>query len=363
MSGSTRGALFRVTTWGESHGPAVGCVVDGCPPGIVVDLGGIQRQMDRRRPGQSKLVSARSEPDRVEVLSGLWEGRALGTPICLLVRNEDARPGAYDEIRDLFRPSHADFTWERKMGIRDPRGGGRASARETAGRVLAGALAQQVLAQRWGVEVRAWVDQVGPHRAGQVESTAVPTVDEVDANPTRCPDSEVALEMAACIEAARRDGDTVGGAITCVATGLPAGWGEPVWDKLEAELGAACLSIPACRGVEIGAGFAAVGMRGSQHNDVFLSLDERGARTATNHSGGVQGGISNGMPLRLRVAFKPVATIFQPQHTVDRDGQPTSIQPRGRHDPCVVPRAVPIVEAVVACVLVDLALRQAARGR
>lgn len=361
MSGSSTGRLFRVSSWGESHGGTVGCVVDGCPPGLTLDVAAIQAQLDRRRPGQSRLVTQRKESDTVAVESGLQDGRTLGTPLALRVVNGDARPGAYAELARLHRPSHADFTYQAKYGLRATSGGGRASARETLARVAAGAVAEQILATH-GVRIVAWVEQAG---AVALPSAAVDeaklTRAQVDASPTRCPDPTTASAMEAAIDAARRDGDTIGGIVRCVATGVPAGWGEPVFDKLEAELGKACLSLPAAKGFEVGSGFAGVPQRGSEHNDAFVPGPD-GPVTRTNHSGGIQGGISNGMPIRLRVAFKPVSTIFVEQDTVDLDGDPVRFAARGRHDPCVVARAVPIVEAAVALVLVDALLMQAARA-
>ncbi len=354
MAGSTTGTLFVVTTFGESHGGAVGCVVDGCPAGVELDVAAIQAQMRRRRPGQSEIVSQRKEPDEVTILSGLEGSTTLGTPIAMVVTNKDARPGAYEEMLKVYRPSHADFTYDMKYGIRASSGGGRASARETVGRVAAGAIARQVLAAH-GVEIVAWVDQVGDVVAGEVDEATVSEAD-VDGNPVRCPDPEAAAAMEALIRDVRKAGDTVGGAVRCVARGVPAGWGEPVFDKLHADLAKALMSLPATRGFEIGSGFASIPMRGSAHNDPF----EPGGTTSTNHSGGVQGGISNGMPIRTRVAFKPVSTIFVEQQTITTDGEATTLKPRGRHDPCVVPRAVPIVEAMVALVLVDHMLRQRA---
>ncbi|MCO4770103.1 MAG: chorismate synthase [Deltaproteobacteria bacterium] len=361
MAGSSFGALFAVHTWGESHGGAVGCVVDGCPAGLTLDLDAVQHELDRRRPGQSKLVSQRKETDEVQVLSGLSrEGVTLGTPLLMLVPNKDARPGAYADLADLYRPSHADFTYEAKYGLRALSGGGRASARETVGRVAAGAVARQVLREVFAVEVVAWVDRV--------EAVAVPegAVDEaqlsatdVDAHPTRCPHPPTASAMEEAIVAARSDGDSVGGVVRCVARGVPAGWGEPVFDKLEADLGRAMLSLPAVKAFEVGSGFPGTRLRGSTHNDAFVP-GPAGPRTRTNHSGGIQGGISNGMPIRLRVGFKPTATIFMAQDTVNRAGEASTISPKGRHDPCVVPRAVPIVEAMAALVLLDHALRHRA---
>ena len=343
------GHRFRVATFGESHGPVVGAVVDGCPAGLALDLPAIQAELDRRRPGQSALTSARQEPDRVEVLSGVFEGVTLGTPILLLVRNVDARSADYAQQKDLWRPSHADFTYDAKYGVRDWRGGGRASARETVGRVLAGAVARQALATA-GVEIVAWVDRVA-----DVEASVNPervSRAAVEAHATRCPDADAADAMAWCIEAARAEGDTVGGVVRCVARGVPPGLGEPTSDKLEADLAKALLSLPAARGVEVGSGFAGTRRRGSEHNDAFVSVGGA-VRTITNHSGGIQGGISNGMPIVVGVGFKPVATIQQTQATLDRAGRAAELEAGGRHDPCVLPRAVPIVEAMVALVLCD----------
>ncbi|MCB9780716.1 MAG: chorismate synthase [Alphaproteobacteria bacterium] len=365
---STHGTLFRATTFGESHGGALGVVIDGCPPGLLLDLDAIQAELDRRRPGQSSLTTARQEPDRVEVLSGLFEGRTLGSPLALLVWNRDADASAYAPFRDRYRPSHADLTTDARYGHRAWAGGGRASARETVGRVAAGAVARQVLAARTDqpVEIVAWVDQVGDIVAGCDPATV--RRDAVEANAVRCPDPAAAAEMEALIRAVRKDKDTVGGVVRCVCRHVPAGLGAPVFDKLEAELARAMLSLPAAKGFESGAGFASVAMRGSTHNDLFepapaddphAAVLPSGARvrTRTNHSGGIQGGISNGMPVTLSVAFKPVATIFREQDTVDAEGRPTTILPRGRHDPCVVPRAVPMVEAMAALVLCDQLLR------
>jgi chorismate synthase len=358
--GSGFGHLFRVTTFGESHGGALGAVVEGCPPGIELDLSAIQAELDRRKPGQSAIVSARKEPDDLEILSGLFEGRTLGTPIGLLVRNKDADPSAYAPFKDLYRPSHADYTYEAKYGIRNWQGGGRASARETVGRVAAGAIARQVLATLADVEIVGWVDRIGDIcadcDAADVSRTAV------EANAVRCPDADAAEKMEALVRAVRKDGDTVGGIVRCIARNVPVGLGAPVFDKLEADLGKAMLSLPAAKGFESGSGYQAVSMRGSTHNDVFVPGKEPGTiATRTNHSGGIQGGISNGMPVAVSVAFKPVATIFKEQETVDVDGRPTTIRPRGRHDSCVVPRAVPMVEAMMALVLCDHWLRQRAQ--
>ncbi len=358
--GSTTGLLFRVTTWGESHGGALGAVIEGCPPGMVLDLEALQHELERRRPGQSALTSARREPDRVQVLSGLFEGRTLGTALSLVVFNQDADPSAYAPFKDLYRPSHADFTTEARYGLRNWQGGGRASARETVARVAAGAVARQVLREGPGVEIVGWVDQVGDVVADCEPETV--TAEAVDAHPVRCPDPARAAEMEALIRAVRAEGDTLGGVVRCVARGVPAGLGAPVFDKLEADLAKAMLSLPACKGFESGTGFGAVAMRGSAHNDLFEPDGAGGVRTRTNHSGGIQGGISNGMPVEIRVAFKPVATIFQEQDTVDRQGRPARIRPRGRHDPCVVPRAVPLVEAGMALVLCDHWLRHRAQN-
>lgn len=357
--GSSTGRLFRVTTWGESHGGALGAVIEGCPPGMHLDLEAMQRDLDRRRPGQSKLTTQRKEPDQVQVLSGLFEGRTLGTSLSLVVFNKDADPRAYAPFKDRFRPSHADYTYEARYGLRNWQGGGRASARETVARVAAGAVAKQVLAELAGVEIRAWVEQVGDLKA-DVDPAAV-TLEAVEANPVRCPDPAMAERMEALIREVRREGDTIGGVVRCVARGVPAGLGDPVFDKLEADLAKAMISLPAAKGFESGSGFGGVAMRGSAHNDIFVNEGGQ-IRTATNRSGGIQGGISNGMPVTLSVAFKPVATIFREQDTVDQSGQPTTIKPRGRHDPCVVPRAVPMVEAGVALVLCDHLLRWRAIG-
>jgi len=357
--GSSFGVLFRVTTFGESHGPAIGVVVDGCPPRLPLDLAQIQAELDRRRPGQSRLVSQRKESDQVEILSGVLDGVTLGTPIAMMIRNQDARSKDYEEISRAYRPSHADYTYDAKYGIRAIAGGGRASARETAGRVAAGAIAQQLLA-RHGVSIVAWVDEV-QGIAASVDDASV-TRAAVDTTDVRCPDAVAAAKMTERIERARKDGDSVGGVIRAVARGVPAGWGEPVFDKLEADLAKAMLSIPAVKGVENGSGFAGTLLTGSEHNDVFYRRDDGAIGTRTNRSGGVQGGISNGEPITLRIAFKPTATIMRPQDTVDPDGNPTVLSPKGRHDPCVLPRAVPIVEAMFALVLADHALRQAARG-
>jgi len=355
---SSSGALFRVTTFGESHGGGVGVVVDGCPSRLELTEADIQPDLDRRRPGQSRLVTQRDEADVVEILSGTVDGVTLGSPIAMLVRNADARSGAYDHLADVYRPSHADFTTDAKYGIRAVAGGGRASARETIGRVAAGAVARKLLAERHGVEVLAWVESV--HGIVATVDPAGVTLAEVEADPTRCPDPEAAARITTAIEQARRNGDSLGGTVRCVARGVPAGWGEPVFDKLEADLAKAVMSLPATKGFEIGTGFAATTMTGREHNDAFVPGPDGRPRTATNHSGGVQGGISNGEDILLRVAFKPTATISAEQETVTRDNEPTMLAAKGRHDPCVLPRAVPLVEAAVLLVLADHWLRQTA---
>jgi len=357
--GSSFGTLFRITTFGESHGPGLGVVVDGCPPRLALDVAQIQHELDRRRPGQSRLVSQRKEADQVEILSGVLDGVTLGTPIAMLIRNADARSKDYEGIARAYRPSHADYTYDAKYGIRAVAGGGRASARETAGRVAAGAIAQQLLA-RHGIEIVAWVDEVSGI-AATVDGATV-TRDAVDTNDIRCPDAAIATQMIERVERARKDGDSVGGVIRAVARNVPAGWGEPVFDKLEADLGKAMLSIPAVKGVESGSGFSGTLLTGSEHNDLFYRRPDGTIGTRTNRSGGIQGGISNGEPITLRIAFKPTATIMQPQQTVDAAGNETTLEPKGRHDPCVLPRAVPIVEAMFALVLADHMLRQQARG-
>ncbi len=357
MSSST-GQLFRVTTFGESHGGGIGAVVDGCPPRLPLDEEMIQHDLDRRRPGQSRLTTLRDEADKVTILSGLFEGRTLGSPIAMLVGNTDARPNAYEDFKDMYRPSHADYTTEAKYGIRNWQGGGRASARETIGRVAAGAIARQLLATAANIEVLAWVHQVGTITA-DVDLATV-TLADVEADATRCPSPEHAEAMTEAIEAARRDGNSLGGIVECVARRVPPGLGEPVFDKLDADLAKAALSLPAAKGFEIGSGFAGVTMTGREHNDPFTPGPDGRPRTATNRSGGVQGGISNGEDIVIRVGFKPTATIASAQETVDRDNNPVTLAARGRHDPCVLPRAVPMVEAQVLLVLADHWLRQRA---
>lgn len=356
MGGSSFGRQFRITTFGESHGPGVGVVVDGCPPRLAIGVDEIQRDLDRRRPGQSRLTTQRQEADVAEVLSGVFEGVTLGTPIAIVVGNTDAVAGAYEAMKDVFRPSHADYTTEAKYGARDWRGGGRASARETAARVAAGAVARKLLLVAAGVEVLAWVRQVHEIEA-EIDPTAV-TEEAVEANAVRCPDPEAASAMAAAIEEARRQGDSLGGVVECVARNVPPGLGEPVFDKLEADLAHGLMSLPASKGFEVGSGFGGTRLTGSAHNDAFVTGADGRPRTLTNRSGGVQGGISNGEDVVVRVAFKPTATIARSQQTVDRSGAEVSLEAKGRHDPCVLPRAVPLVEAMVCLVLADHWLRQ-----
>ncbi|HYJ06308.1 MAG TPA: chorismate synthase [Chthoniobacterales bacterium] len=357
--GSSFGQLFRITTWGESHGGGVGVVIDGCPPRIELSEEDIQRELDRRRPGQSAIVTPRDEADRCQILSGIFEGRTLGTPISIMVMNKDARPETYSEMKATYRPSHADFTYEAKYGIRNWQGGGRASARETVGRVAAGAVARKVLGTFFapGFELITYVTHVYDVSAS-IDRKAV-TREQVEANAVRCPDATAAEKMVEAIEKARADGDSVGGVIECVIRGLPGGLGEPVFDKLEADLAKAMLSLPASKGFEIGSGFASTRMKGSEHNDAFELRDGK-VRTTTNNSGGVQGGITNGEDIFFRVAFKPTSTIAREQKTVTASHEETTLAARGRHDPCVLPRAVPIVEAMAALVLCDHALRQKA---
>ncbi len=357
---SSFGTIFRVTTFGESHGGAVGAVVDGCPPLLALTEADIQQQLARRRPGQSALTTPRGEPDAVKILSGTENGLTLGTPIALVVANRDTKPGDYAEMSNVPRPSHADFTYQMKYGVRAASGGGRSSARETIGRVAAGAIAEKWLRLKAGVEIVAWVSGVGAVAAPDLAEANVTRAD-VDANAVRCPDADVAKKMEAEILAARDAQDSVGGIITCVCRGVTPGWGEPVFHKLEAVLAQAMLSLPATKGFEFGSGFAGTRLRGSIHNDPFVKK-ANGLGTKTNHSGGIQGGISNGEPIIFRVAFKPPATISQPQQTADFDGLATTLEAKGRHDPCVVPRAVPIVEAMAALVLADAALQQQARS-
>ena len=353
--GNTFGHMFRITTWGESHGDAVGVVVDGCPPRLPLCEQDIQTELDRRRPGQSEISTQRKEGDRAQILSGVFDGETLGTPILIGVWNSDARSKDYDHMRRVYRPSHADFSYDAKFGIRNWKGGGRASARETIGRVAAGAIAKKLLALEFGVEIVGYVKQVWKLTA-EVDTDSV-SAQDVEANIARCPDQDMAVQMIERIKQARKDGDSLGGVVECVARGVPVGLGEPVFDKLEADLAKAVLSMPACKGFEVGSGFGGALQTGSQHNDPFYSDGGR-IRTRTNNSGGIQGGISNGENIVIRAAFKPTATIMREQQTVDVDGNAVTLQGRGRHDPCVLPRAVPIVESMTALVLADHALRQ-----
>jgi chorismate synthase len=348
------GKIFRITTFGESHGTAVGVIIDGCPAGLSIDINFIQAELDRRRPGQSKITTQRQEGDKVEVLSGIFEGKSQGTPITLAVWNEDQRSKDYSHIADKFRPSHADYTYQMKYGTRDYRGGGRSSARETLARVAAGAIAKQFLATL-GIKVTAYVSQVG-HLQLDKDYTQY-NFDEIENNIVRCPEPSMAEKMIALIDETRKNRDTIGGIVTCVIQGTPVGLGEPAFDKLHAELGKAMLSINAVKGFEYGSGFEGVKMYGSQHNDLFYTSEDGRIRTKTNYSGGIQGGISNGEDIYFRVAFKPVATIMQDQESINEVGESVIVSGKGRHDPCVVPRAVPIVEAMAALVIADFYLR------
>jgi len=359
---NTFGTLFRVTTWGESHGGGIGAVIDGCPSQIPLAESDIQPDLDRRAPGQSALVTQRKESDTVRIVSGVFEGQTLGTPIALTIANEDQRSGDYAQIQQSYRPSHADYTYEAKYGIRDWRGGGRTSARETAARVAAGAVAKRALSvvSSSPIEIVAWVSKV--HTVCVECDVETVTQAEVEATPIRCPDAAAAAQMIEVVQDARKSGNSVGGVITCAVRGVPAGWGEPVFDRLEADLAKAMLSLPASKGFEIGSGFAGTDLTGLEHNDEFIVEGDR-VRTRTNRSGGVQGGISNGETIWFRVAFKPTATVLAPQNTVNVRREPTVLKGRGRHDPCVLPRAVVIVEAMTALTLVDHALMHAARKK
>jgi chorismate synthase len=347
------GKIFKITTFGESHGVGIGVIIDGCPAGLLVDIEAIQQELDRRKPGQSSITTQRQEGDKVEILSGIFEGKTQGTPIAMLIRNEDQRSKDYAHLAHNFRPSHADFTYQQKYGTRDYRGGGRSSARETAARVAAGAIAKQLLA-KIGIEIYAYVSQVGNLKMQKNYQQI--DFSQTDSNIVRCPDTEMATKMIALIDQTRKNRDTIGGVVSCVIKNTPAGLGEPVFDKLHAELGKAMLSINAAKGFEYGSGFAGVEMLGSQHNDSFFVENDQ-IKTHSNHSGGIQGGISNGEDIYFRVAFKPVATIMQDQKSVNEAGEEIIVSAKGRHDPCVVPRAVPIVDAMAALVLADFYLR------
>lgn len=360
MAGNTFGKLFQVTTFGESHGGAVGCVVDGCPSGLKISEVDIQKDLDRRKPGQSKITSPRKEEDKIEILSGVFEGKTTGTPIMMMARNKDARPSDYEKLKDVFRPSHADFTYEKKYGTRNWQGSGRASARETLARVAAGAIAKKFLNKKLKIDFLAFVEQVGKIMA-KIDLDKI-TFEQIESNIVRCPDEKIAQKMIKLIEKVRTEGDSIGGAICVVIKNAPVGLGEPVFDKLSADLGKAMLSIPAVKGFEIGSGFEGVKMNGSQHNDSFLTDKTGRIRTKTNFSGGIQGGISNGEDIYFRVAFKPVSTIRKEQDTVNLKGQNVKLEATGRHDPCVLPRAVPIVEAMAAIVIMDHYLRNKAQN-
>lgn len=352
MAGNSFGQAFRITTFGESHGDGIGVIIDGCPSGLEVDMDFIQFELDRRKPGQSKIVTQRKESDICVIQSGVFNGRTTGTPISIFIPNQDQKSSDYDHIEHVFRPSHADYTYQAKYGVRDYKGGGRSSARETAARVAAGAFAKMIL-KKYNISVTAWVSQVGTIRIPEYVSL---DFNLIESTQVRCPHLSTAEEMIKLIQQIRKEGDTIGGQVSCLISDCPVGLGEPVFDKLHADLAKAMMSINAAKGFEYGSGFDAVSMRGSEHNDIFLQ-GENGVATQTNHSGGIQGGISNGMPIFFNVAFKPVATIVKSQNTIDDKGKPAVAVGKGRHDPCVVPRAVPIVEAMAALVLVDHLLR------
>ncbi|HXC05681.1 MAG TPA: chorismate synthase [Bacteroidia bacterium] len=358
MAGNTLGQLFKLHTFGESHGPAIGGIIDGCPAGLELDESFIQAELARRRPGQSKIVTQRKEPDQVQFLSGIYEGKTTGTPIGFQIINENQRSSDYSHLSDTYRPSHADYTYDRKYGFRDPRGGGRSSARETASRVVGGAIAKLLL-KKEGVVICAYTSQVGDIRLLKSYKDLDHSLTEQ--NDVRCPDPLLAETMYKRIDQVRKDGDTIGGVISCFATGIPAGWGEPVFDKLHADLGKAMLSINAVKGFDYGSGFDGVSLKGSEHNDLFYASSGT-IHTRSNRSGGIQGGISNGEDIYFRVAFKPVATIMQKQMSVNKQGEEMEVSGKGRHDPCVLPRAVPIVEAMAALVLADHFLRHKSTG-
>ena len=353
---SSFGSIFRIHTFGESHGHSIGVIIDGCPPRLPLLVSDIQHDLDRRRPGQSSLVTQRDESDVVEVLSGLYEGYTLGTPLALTVRNKDHESGAYDHLKNIYRPSHADYTTDMKYGIRAHEGGGRASARETVGRVAAGAVARKILSELSGIEVLGWVQRV--HTIESNTGASEITLEMVESHATRCPDEAAALAIEEAIKEARKDGNSLGGVVQCVARNVPVGLGDPVFDKLEADLAKGLMSLPAAKGFEIGSGFRGTTMTGREHNDIFQISDDGKPHTQTNNSGGVQGGISNGEDIVVNVAFKPTATISSVQNTIDKDGNEVELAAKGRHDPCVLPRAVPMVEAMMCLVLCDALLRQ-----
>lgn len=360
MPGNTFGQLFKITTFGESHGGAVGAVIDGCPPGIAISEAEIQKELDRRRPGQSSITSPRNEQDAIHILSGVVDGQTTGAPILLIAYNKDARPEDYLHMKDLYRPGHADYTFQKKYGIRDYKGSGRASARETLGRVAAGAIAQKYLREKLGIEFISYVEQVGDIKTNIDFNTV--TKDQVESTIVRCPDPVVAPKMIKLIEAVKAEGDSIGGVIRGVIRNLPVGLGEPVFDKLPADLAKAMLSINAVKGFEIGSGFSGVSMRGSEHNDEFYTDTEGRIRTKTNHVGGTLGGISNGEDIYFRVAIKPVSTISKKQNTINTNNESLELEATGRHDPCVLPRAIPIVDAMGALVIMDHYLRHKAQN-
>ncbi len=360
MPGNTFGQLFRVTTFGESHGGCVGCVVDGCPPGLSISVGEIQKELDRRKPGQSAITSPRKEEDEIEILSGIFEGKTTGTPILLLAKNKDMKPEDYSELSKLYRPGHADYTFEKKYGLRDPRGSGRASARETLARVAAGAIAKKFLKEKLGIEILSFVEQVGEIKTN-IDFNHV-TSEQIESNEIRCPDIDIAGQMISLIEKVRDEGDSVGGVVRGIIKNVPVGLGEPVFDKLPADLSKAMMSINATKGFEFGSGFEGVKKKGSEHNDEF-EVDEKGnVKTKTNNAGGTLGGISDGQPIYFRVAFKPVSTIKKKQKTINRNNQNVELEASGRHDPCVLPRAVPIVDAMAALTVMDHYLRHKAQN-
>ena len=360
MAGDTFGSVFRIHNWGESHGPGLGVVVEGCPPRVPITEKDIQRDLDRRRPGQSAITTQRNEPDRIKIFSGIQNGKTTGAPVSMILFNHDQRSGDYTKLKNLFRPSHADFTYEVKYGVRVVEGGGRSSARLLAGSVAAAAIAKKILHRQFRTKILAYVEQVKDIKTKKVDSRKL-SLKKIESSIVRCPDPEAARKMIKAINEARERGDSVGGVIRCLVENVPPGLGEPIYDKIEADLAKACLSINATKGFEIGSGFAGTEWYGSEHNDVFSSTQGGKITTLTNHSGGVQGGITNGLPILFRVAFKPTATILKPQSTVERSGKKVRYRARGRHDPCVLPRAVPVVEAMAALVLCDHFLRHRAQ--